>query len=126
MLVHWTKFVQEYFRQQLLMIGSDASNDFSEAPPPPRIQYVRIDKNYKHWYKHKYPNSPPLLDDYVLKVKRALQEGHPESPCLWATLIDKLLKNLNLLFQERSKSKHTTISTTKSRRKSTAITTKIN
>ena len=78
-----------------ILIGSDASNAFAEAPPPKAPLYVRIDENYKRWYRHKFPEKPPLPDDYVLRVKKALQ-GHPESPRLWATLIDKLLKQLNL------------------------------
>ena len=78
-----------------IVIGSDASNAFAEAPPPKAPLYVRIDENYKRWYKDKYPERPALPDDYVLKVKKALQ-GHPESPRLWATLIDRLLKKLNL------------------------------
>ena len=36
-----------------------------------------------------------MPDDYVLKVKKALQ-GHPESPRLWATLINKIITQLNL------------------------------
>ena len=78
-----------------IVLGSDASNAFAEAPPPKAPLYVRIDDNYKRWYKHKFPSRPPLPDDYVLRVKKALQ-GHPESPRLWATLIDTLLKKLNL------------------------------
>ena len=78
-----------------IVLGADASNAFAEAPPPKAPLYVRIDDNYKRWYKHKFPESKPLPDDYVLRVKKALQ-GHPESPRLWATLIDKIIRNLNL------------------------------
>lgn len=78
-----------------VVLGSDASNAFAEAPPPKAPLYVRVDENYKRWYKHKFPERPTLPDDAVLRVKKALQ-GHPESPRLWATLIDKLLKKLNL------------------------------
>ena len=78
-----------------IVIGSDASNAFAEAPPPKAPLYVRIDENYKRWYRSKFPDKPSLPDDYVLRVRKALQ-GHPESPRLWATLIDNLLKKLNL------------------------------
>ena len=78
-----------------VVIGADASNAFAEAPPPVAPLYVRIDENYKRWYKHKYPDKPSLPDDYVLRVKKALQ-GHPESPRLWATLINNIITKLNL------------------------------
>ena len=78
-----------------IVIGLDASNAFAEAPPPKAPLYVRIDENYKRWYKDKFPTKPTLPDDYVLRVRKALQ-GHPESLRLWANLIDKLLRNLNL------------------------------
>ena len=78
-----------------IILGADASNAFAEAPPPKAPLYVRIDENYKRWYTQKFPDKPPLPDDYVLRVRKALQ-GHPESPRLWATLIDKVIKNLNL------------------------------
>ena len=35
---------------------------------------------------------------HVLPVRHALQ-GHPESPHLWATMIDKILKGLKLNFK---------------------------
>ena len=78
-----------------IVLGADASNAFAEAPPPKAPLYVRIDENYKRWYKQKFPDKPNLPDDYVLRVRKALQ-GHPESPRLWAQLIDKIIKNLNL------------------------------
>ena len=78
-----------------IVLGADASNAFAEAPPPKAPLYVRIDDNYKRWYKNKYPDRPNLPDDYVLRVRKALQ-GHPESPRLWAQLIDKIITNLNL------------------------------
>ena len=78
-----------------IVLGADASNAFAEAPPPKAPLYVRIDDNFKRWYKHKFPNRPNLPDDYVLRVQKALQ-GHPESPRLWAELIDKIIIKLNL------------------------------
>ena len=78
-----------------IVIGADASNAFAEAPPPVAPLYVRIDANYKRWYKARFPDKPNLPDDYVLRVRRALQ-GHPESPRLWAILINKIIVNLKL------------------------------
>ena len=78
-----------------ITIGADASNAFAEAPPPKAQLYVRIDNQYREWYKSKYPNRAPIPKDFVLPVYGALQ-GHPESPRLWATLIDKIIRKLNL------------------------------
>ena len=78
-----------------ITIGADASNAFAEAPAPVAPLYVTIDQPYREWYQHKYPDKPPLPSDYVLPVKGALQ-GHPESARLWALLIDKVIKQLNL------------------------------
>ena len=78
-----------------IIIGADATNAFAEAPPPVAPLYVRINKSYKQWYKERFPDKPTPPDDSVLRVKGALQ-GHPESPRLWATLIDKIIKKLNL------------------------------
>jgi hypothetical protein len=77
-------------------IGADASNAFAEAPAPKAPLYIRIDQQYKEWYKTKYPNKPDILDWQVLQVKGALQ-GHPESARLWAILIDKIIRDLNLV-----------------------------
>ena len=78
-----------------VVLGADASNAFAEAPPPKAPLYVRVDENYRNWYRHKFPDKPPIPDDFVLRVRKALQ-GHPESPRLWATLIDGIIKKLNL------------------------------
>jgi dUTPase len=78
-----------------IVIGADASNAFAEAPPPKAPLYVRVDENYRRWYKNKYPDRQNLPHDYVLRVQKALQ-GHPESPRLWATLIDGIIKRFNL------------------------------
>jgi dUTPase len=78
-----------------VIIGADASNAFAEAPAPKAPLYIRIDKTYKEWYQERNPDAPALADDSVLRVKRALQ-GHPESPRLWAILIDNIIKALNL------------------------------
>ena len=78
-----------------IVLGADASNAFAEAPPPKAPLYVRLDDNYKRWYAQRHPEKPPLPDDYVVKVQKALQ-GHPESPRLWAELIDGIIQQLNL------------------------------
>ena len=78
-----------------ITIGADASNAFAEAPPPKEPLYVTIDQQYREWYQTRYPNEPPIPKGYVLPVKGALQ-GHPESPRLWAQLIDKIILQLNL------------------------------
>ena len=78
-----------------ITIGADASNAFAEAPAPVAPLYVYVDEQFRQWYKSKYPNRQPIPPGYVLRVKKALQ-GHPESPRLWAQLIDKIIKQLNL------------------------------
>jgi deoxyuridine 5'-triphosphate nucleotidohydrolase len=78
-----------------ITIGADASNAFAEAPAPKAPLFVSVDQPYREWYSTKYPDRPPLPDDFVLPVQGALQ-GHPESARLWAKLIDKIIRELNL------------------------------
>ena len=78
-----------------ITIGADASNAFAEAPAPVAPLYVYVDEQFRTWYAHRYPNRKSIPPGYVLRVKKALQ-GHPESPRLWAMLIDRIIKNLNL------------------------------
>jgi deoxyuridine 5'-triphosphate nucleotidohydrolase len=78
-----------------ITIGADASNAFAEAPPPKEPLFVTIDQQYRDWYHERYPDEPPIPKNYVLPVKGALQ-GHPESPRLWAQLIDRIILELNL------------------------------
>ena len=78
-----------------ITIGADASNAFAEAPPPKDPLYVIVDQQYKDWYKQRFPDQPPIPIGHVLPVQGALQ-GHPESPRLWAQLIDKIILKLNL------------------------------
>jgi dUTP pyrophosphatase len=78
-----------------ITIGADASNAFAEAPAPKAPLYVSIDTQFHQWYQQKYPDKPPIPTDFVLPVQGALQ-GHPESARLWAKLIDKIIKELNL------------------------------
>ena len=78
-----------------ITIGADASNAFAEAPAPKAPLYVSMDQQYHDWYREKYPNKPALPQDFVLPVQGALQ-GHPESARLWALLIDKVIRELDL------------------------------
>ena len=78
-----------------ITIGADASNAFAEAPAPKAPLFVKIDKPYREWYQKRYPNEPPIPDDYVLPVNGALQ-GHPESARLWSKLIDNVIRELGL------------------------------
>ena len=66
------------------------SNAFAEAPPPIAPLFVHIDEQYLQWWESK--GRSPIPKDYVLPVRGALQ-GHPESPRLWATLINGILVN---------------------------------
>jgi hypothetical protein len=78
-----------------ITIGADASNAFAEAPAPKAPLFVTIDQQYREWYATKFPDKPDIPKDYVLRVYGALQ-GHPESARLWALLIDKIIRNLQL------------------------------
>ena len=78
-----------------ITIGADASNAFAEAPAPVAPLYVYVDEQFRQWYQHRFPDRPKIPHGYVLRVKKALQ-GHPESPRLWAKLIDGIIKKLNL------------------------------
>ena len=70
-------------------------NAFAEAPAPVAPLYVYVDEQFRQWYQHRFPDRPKTPPGYVLRVKKALQ-GHPESPRLWAQLIDGIIKKLNL------------------------------
>ena len=75
-----------------VVVGADASNAFAEAPAPKAPLYVYIDKQFREWWEHK-GYTPLQPSQRVMRVKKALQ-GHPESPRLWAKLIDKIIKTL--------------------------------
>ncbi|GFH58223.1 hypothetical protein CTEN210_14699 [Chaetoceros tenuissimus] len=87
----WSKAALDNF----IVVGADASNAFAEAPAPVAPLYVKVDEQYRHWYSQKFPEAPPIPANSVLRVKKALQ-GHPESPRLWAKLIDGIIRQLNL------------------------------
>ena len=78
-----------------IVIGADAANAFAEAGAPKAPLFVTIDKQYREWYKDRFPDEPDIADKAVLPVHGALQ-GHPESPRLWSKLIDAIIKELNL------------------------------
>ena len=78
-----------------ITIGADASNAFAEAPAPKAPLFVTIDQPFREWYRTKYPDRPDIPYRHVLPVHGALQ-GHPESARLWAKLIDKVIRHLNL------------------------------
>jgi hypothetical protein len=49
-----------------------------------------MDNQYREWWTKKLKR-PPIPPGHVLPVHKALQ-GHPEASRVWATLIDKILK----------------------------------
>ena len=71
-----------------LIYGADVSNVFTKAPPPKAPMYVRIDEQYRKWWKKQGNAEVPR--NVVLPVIRALQ-GHLESSRLWAILINSIL-----------------------------------
>ena len=75
-----------------IVVGADASNAFAEAPPPKAPLYVYLDTQFREWWKTK-GYAPLHPNQKVMRVKKALQ-GHPESPRLWAILIDKIIQDL--------------------------------
>jgi deoxyuridine 5'-triphosphate nucleotidohydrolase len=78
-----------------ITVGADAANAFAEAPAPVAPLYVYADEQYRAWHKQKHPQRKIIHPGTVMRVKKALQ-GHPESPRLWAQLIDKIIQDLNL------------------------------
>lgn len=73
----------------MIVMGADASNAFAEAPPPKAPLYVVVDQQFREWWKSKVRGE--IEKSWVLPVKHALQ-GHPESPQLWAAMIDKIIR----------------------------------
>lgn len=55
---------------------------------------MKLESQFHSWWK--FINRTPITDGYGVKVKKALQ-GHPESPWLWAKLIDRII--VKLVFQ---------------------------
>ena len=76
--------------KNMIVRGADASNAFAEAEPPKIPLFVRIDQQFREWWRSRGRGEIPA--GYVLPVKRALQ-GHPEAPRAWATKIDNILQH---------------------------------
>ena len=74
-----------------IVIGADASNAFAEAPAPAAPLYMSLDRQYHSWWKNK--GRPDIPHKYGVKVLKAMQ-GHPESPRLWAILINNIILDL--------------------------------
>ena len=64
-----------------VVIGDDAANAFAEVGALKASLFVTIDKQYREWYKTRFPNEPNIADKAVLSIYGVLQ-GHPESPRL--------------------------------------------
>ena len=77
--------------------GADTTNDFAEETPPKAPLYAKIDSQFKAWWE-KILKQPPTTVDHILPVRHVLQ-GHPESTCLWATMIHPILTASNLGFK---------------------------
>ena len=73
----------------MIVVGADASNAFAEAPSPKAPLYVVVDQQFREWWRKQGKGEIPK--GYVMKVKHALQD-HPESPRLWAKMIDEIIR----------------------------------
>ena len=77
-----------------IVIGADAANAFAEAPAPMAPLYMKLDTQFHSWWKS--TGRPPIPPGYGVKVLKAIQ-GHPESPRLWATLINKIITDIGFI-----------------------------
>jgi len=75
---------------------ADAANAFAEAPAPVTPLYVCVDEPFRKWYTKTFPDQPPIPRGHVVRVKKALQQGHPESARLWALHIDQVIRDFKL------------------------------
>ena len=89
--IFWAITAMQYY----ITIGADASNAFAEAPQPKAPIYVYLNTKFKEWWNSK-GYTPLHQSQKVMRVKKALQ-GHPESPCLWAKLINKIILKLGFV-----------------------------
>ena len=79
--------------ENMIILGADASNAFTEAPAPVAPLYLKINEQFRNWWtKHK--GQEPIPEGWVLPMKHAIQ-GHPESPRLWEKYINKIVKKLH-------------------------------
>ena len=74
--------------KNLLVFGADCSNAFAEASPPTEPLYMKIDQQFRNWWKIHKHRSPLSERDLYVKVQHAIQ-GHPEAPRLWQLLLMK-------------------------------------
>eukprot|EP00957_Ditylum_brightwellii_P117918 8994529-Ditylum_brightwellii.AAC.1 len=63
-----------------IIIGADATNAYTQSPPPTDPTFMCIDGQYADWYFNKYGTH--LDRKMALPVLHTLQ-GHPESSALW-------------------------------------------
>ena len=52
---------------------------------------MKLDTQFHAWWKAK--GHPPIPDGHGVRVHKAIQ-GHPESPRLWAILINKIITDM--------------------------------
>ena len=75
--------------ENLLIFAADVCNAFSEAPAPRQAFYLQPDRAFCEWWEAR--RNPPIPNGYVIPVCKAMQ-GHPESPCLYEKLCDKMIR----------------------------------
>ena len=66
-----------------LIFIDDATNEFSQSPPPGKPTVGYVDNNYAEWNNKKYGKEVDLHK--VIPVQHALQV-HPESVRIWDAL----------------------------------------
>jgi hypothetical protein len=66
----------------------DATNAYTNSPPPNQPTFVVIDDQYADWYLARHGVAVPR--DMVLPVQHALQ-GHPESGALWEKFVNSVI-----------------------------------
>ena len=76
-----------------IVIGADATNAFAKSPQPKSPLYVTIDEVFRQWWVNVLKRNP-LKHGLLLPVKNTLQ-GHPQSPRLWAKVIQKILPDMH-------------------------------
>ena len=74
-----------------IVVGADVSNAFAEAPAPCAPLYMTLDSQFHTWWKSL--GRQPIPEGYGVKIHKAMQ-GHPESPRLWARMINKIITDL--------------------------------
>ncbi len=87
------KAIHSSIRHEDLCHGlCDPVNDYAQSAPSTELTFVRMDSQYKDWYK-KRSGIDLECKVYVLPFQYALQ-GHPESGTLWANEIEGHFKDL--------------------------------